>query len=49
MATQRDIPPDFTDDDKAVLFQYLDGMLNSEILYALLHGGHQRSVLTRRC
>ncbi|KAK0459015.1 uncharacterized protein EV420DRAFT_345806 [Desarmillaria tabescens] len=29
---------DFSDDDKAVLFQYLDATLNSRILYALLHG-----------
>ncbi|KAK0446378.1 uncharacterized protein EV420DRAFT_1715793 [Desarmillaria tabescens] len=38
MATQTDIPPDLTDNDKAFLFQYLDAILNSIILYALLHG-----------
>ncbi|PBK67634.1 hypothetical protein ARMSODRAFT_1086129 [Armillaria solidipes] len=38
MATQGDIPSDLTDDDKAVLFRFLDANLNSEVLYALLHG-----------
>ncbi len=44
MATQTDIPSDLTDDDKAVLLQSLDAVLNSGILYALLHGEEQRSV-----
>ncbi len=39
MATQTDIPSDLTDDDKVLIFQYLDTFLNSTILYALLHGG----------
>ncbi|PBK79901.1 hypothetical protein ARMGADRAFT_1092677 [Armillaria gallica] len=38
MATQTDIPSDLTDDDKAQIFQFLDGRLNSAILYMLLHG-----------
>ncbi|PBK70819.1 hypothetical protein ARMSODRAFT_1033678 [Armillaria solidipes] len=38
MVTQTDIPSDLTDDTKASIFQYLDAWLNSEILYALLHG-----------
>ncbi|KAK0446410.1 uncharacterized protein EV420DRAFT_1648086 [Desarmillaria tabescens] len=38
MATQTDIPPDLTDEDKAFIFQYLDANLNNQILYALLHG-----------
>ncbi|SJK98318.1 uncharacterized protein ARMOST_01583 [Armillaria ostoyae] len=38
MATQTDIPPDLTNDDKASVFQILDAQLNSTILYALLHG-----------
>ncbi|KAK0238230.1 hypothetical protein EDD85DRAFT_952409 [Armillaria nabsnona] len=38
MATQGDIPSDLTDDDKALLFRFLNVNLNSEILYALLHG-----------
>ncbi|PBL01653.1 hypothetical protein ARMGADRAFT_1071181 [Armillaria gallica] len=38
MATQTAIPPDLTDDDKAVVFQNLDVILNSRILYALLFG-----------
>ncbi|KAK0219977.1 hypothetical protein IW262DRAFT_992579 [Armillaria fumosa] len=33
-----DIPPDLTNDGKAIIFQYLDAQLNSGILYALLHG-----------
>lgn len=32
------IPPDLTDDDKVYVFQYLDDILNSGILYALLYG-----------
>ncbi len=44
MAAQADIPPDLTDDDKAYLFQYRDGNLNSTILYALLHGVQRRLV-----
>ncbi|KAK0244108.1 hypothetical protein EDD85DRAFT_1017852 [Armillaria nabsnona] len=36
MATQ--IPSDLTDEDKAVVFQYLDASLNSQILCASLHG-----------
>ncbi|PBK70835.1 hypothetical protein ARMSODRAFT_1033739 [Armillaria solidipes] len=38
MAAQTGIPSDFTDDDKAVIFQFLDAELNSTILYALLYG-----------
>ncbi|PBK70855.1 hypothetical protein ARMSODRAFT_1017633 [Armillaria solidipes] len=38
MVTQTDIPSDLTDDDKAIVFQILDGQLNSGILYALLYG-----------
>ncbi|KAK0237989.1 hypothetical protein EDD85DRAFT_564158 [Armillaria nabsnona] len=38
MATQTDIPSDLTDDDKAQIFQFLDGRLNSAILYMSLHG-----------
>ncbi|KAK0480825.1 hypothetical protein IW261DRAFT_1563536 [Armillaria novae-zelandiae] len=38
MATQTDIPPDLSDDDKALLFQSLDVTLNGGIMYALLHG-----------
>ncbi|PBK75007.1 hypothetical protein ARMSODRAFT_1055857 [Armillaria solidipes] len=38
MATQTDIPPDLTVDEKALLFQFLDAELNSGILYALLYG-----------
>ncbi|KAK0458999.1 uncharacterized protein EV420DRAFT_344979 [Desarmillaria tabescens] len=38
MAIQADIPPDLTDEDKALVFQVLDVVLNSQILYALLHG-----------
>ncbi|PBK81685.1 hypothetical protein ARMGADRAFT_1039188 [Armillaria gallica] len=38
MATQTDIPSELTNDDKALVFQILDTWLNSEILYALLHG-----------
>ncbi|PBK70880.1 hypothetical protein ARMSODRAFT_1017656 [Armillaria solidipes] len=38
MAAQTDIPSDLTDDDKALLFQFLDTWLNSGILYALLYG-----------
>ncbi|KAK0186518.1 hypothetical protein F5146DRAFT_1142892 [Armillaria mellea] len=38
MATQTDIPPDLTDDDKAFIFPLLDANLNSQILCALLHG-----------
>lgn len=44
MATQREIPPDLTDDEKSVLFKNLDAVLNSGILYALLHGEERRSV-----
>ncbi|KAK0454034.1 uncharacterized protein EV420DRAFT_616322 [Desarmillaria tabescens] len=35
---QADIPPDLTDENIDFLFQYLDAQLNTEILYALLHG-----------
>ncbi|KAK0219978.1 hypothetical protein IW262DRAFT_1494158 [Armillaria fumosa] len=38
MATQTDIPPDLTNDDKASIFQYNDTQLNAGILYALLLG-----------
>ncbi len=41
MVTQKDIPSDLTDDDKAAMFQDLDGWLNSTIVYALLYGEHQ--------
>ncbi len=44
MAPQTDIPSDLTDDQKAFMFQFLDAELNSEILYALLHGEHRCSV-----
>ncbi len=47
MATQADIPSGFTDDDKALILQYLDANLNSRILYALLHGQQRRSVSWR--
>ncbi|KAK0436637.1 uncharacterized protein EV420DRAFT_1753717 [Desarmillaria tabescens] len=33
-----DIPPDLTDEDKALMVQYLDASLNSQILLASLHG-----------
>ncbi|PBK67751.1 hypothetical protein ARMSODRAFT_1020269 [Armillaria solidipes] len=38
MATQTDIPSYVTDDQKALMFKFLDGQLNSGILYALLYG-----------
>ncbi len=38
MANQADIPSDLTNNDKALIFQILDGYLNSMMLYALLHG-----------
>ncbi|KAK0232334.1 hypothetical protein EDD85DRAFT_793162 [Armillaria nabsnona] len=38
MATQTDIPSDLTDDDKALVFHFIDAVLNSVILYALLDG-----------
>ncbi len=38
MTAQTDIPSDFTDNGKAVVFQILDSELNSTILCALLHG-----------
>ncbi|KAK0454038.1 uncharacterized protein EV420DRAFT_1696592 [Desarmillaria tabescens] len=38
MTARVDIPSDLTDDDKAYCFQLLDANLNSQILYALLHG-----------
>ncbi|KAK0480809.1 hypothetical protein IW261DRAFT_1419147 [Armillaria novae-zelandiae] len=38
MANQADIPSDLTDDDKAYILQSFDTVLNSMILYALLHG-----------
>ncbi|PBK94993.1 hypothetical protein ARMGADRAFT_1029326 [Armillaria gallica] len=38
MLTQADIPPDLSDDDKTLGFQFLDAQLNSMILMALLHG-----------
>ncbi|PBK87354.1 hypothetical protein ARMGADRAFT_1085758 [Armillaria gallica] len=38
MAAQTAILPERTDDDKASIFQSLDAMLNSVILYSLLHG-----------
>ncbi|KAK0232340.1 hypothetical protein EDD85DRAFT_970781 [Armillaria nabsnona] len=38
MAAQTDISTDLTDNDKALLFQFLDSRLNSEILCALLYG-----------
>ncbi|KAK0443381.1 uncharacterized protein EV420DRAFT_1028707 [Desarmillaria tabescens] len=38
MAIQADIPPDLTNEDKALMFQNLDDYLNSQILLALLHG-----------
>ncbi|KAK0436643.1 uncharacterized protein EV420DRAFT_1672178 [Desarmillaria tabescens] len=38
MVTQTDIPPDLTNEDKALVFQSLDASLNTQILYALLHG-----------
>ncbi|KAK0436049.1 uncharacterized protein EV420DRAFT_1673626 [Desarmillaria tabescens] len=38
MATQTDIPPNLTDEDKASIFQVLDAELNSLILTTLLHG-----------
>lgn len=41
MAIQIDIPPDLTDEDKALAFQVNDIVLNSQIFYALLHGGQQ--------
>ncbi len=44
MAAQTAILPERTDDDKASIFQSLDAMLNSGILYSLLHGGKQHSV-----
>ncbi|PBK98817.1 hypothetical protein ARMGADRAFT_1131295 [Armillaria gallica] len=37
MVTQTYIPPDLTDDDKAVLFRFLDAELNATTLYALLY------------
>ncbi len=40
MATQTDILSDLTDDNKAAVFQVLDGWLNSAIFYALLYGEH---------
>ncbi len=44
MSTQADIPSDLTDDDKAIMFQYIDALLNSMILYALLHDEQPRFV-----
>ncbi len=44
MVTQTDIPSDLTDDSKAFLFQTNDAVLNSGILYALLHDEERRSV-----
>ncbi|SJL08640.1 uncharacterized protein ARMOST_12007 [Armillaria ostoyae] len=38
MAAQTAILSDLTDDDKASIFQALDAILNSGILYSLLHG-----------
>ncbi|KAK0220010.1 hypothetical protein IW262DRAFT_1461174 [Armillaria fumosa] len=38
MATQTVILPDLTDDDKAHIFQWLDAILNSTVLYALFNG-----------
>ncbi|PBK94913.1 hypothetical protein ARMGADRAFT_1029257 [Armillaria gallica] len=38
MANQADIPSDLTNDDKALIFQQFDSLLNSMILHALLHG-----------
>ncbi|SJL02380.1 uncharacterized protein ARMOST_05707 [Armillaria ostoyae] len=38
MATKADIPLYLTDEDKAIVFQYLDDFLNSQFLLALLHG-----------
>ncbi|KAK0489586.1 hypothetical protein EDD18DRAFT_1110195 [Armillaria luteobubalina] len=38
MSTQADIPSDLTNNDKAIMFEYLDASLNSMILYVLLHG-----------
>ncbi|KAK0496097.1 hypothetical protein EDD18DRAFT_1463253 [Armillaria luteobubalina] len=38
MATQTDIPPDLTSDDKVLMSQSLDSALNAIILYAQLHG-----------
>ncbi len=38
MSTQADIPSDLTNDTKALIFQVLDGIWNSMMLYALLHG-----------
>ncbi|SJK98367.1 uncharacterized protein ARMOST_01632 [Armillaria ostoyae] len=38
MSTQADIPSDLTDTDKAFIFQGLDAVLNSMILFALLYG-----------
>ncbi len=39
MAAQANIPPDLTDDEKALLLQNLDAYLNSQILGVLMHGG----------
>ncbi|KAK0244113.1 hypothetical protein EDD85DRAFT_977827 [Armillaria nabsnona] len=38
MVTQVDIPSDLTDEHKAFVFRNLDAYLNSQILYASLHG-----------
>ncbi|KAK0479705.1 hypothetical protein IW261DRAFT_1564361 [Armillaria novae-zelandiae] len=38
MAIQTNIPPGLTDEEKASTFQVLDVVLNSQIVYALLHG-----------
>ncbi|KAK0496092.1 hypothetical protein EDD18DRAFT_1390758 [Armillaria luteobubalina] len=38
MATQTDIPPDLTNNDKVFIFQYSDAILNCTILHALLIG-----------
>ncbi|KAK0192217.1 hypothetical protein F5146DRAFT_1189696 [Armillaria mellea] len=38
MAILTNIPSDLTNHDRAFIFQFLDGQLNSTILYALLHG-----------
>ncbi|KAK0496166.1 hypothetical protein EDD18DRAFT_1353830 [Armillaria luteobubalina] len=38
MATQTDIPPYLTNDDKVFIFQFLDARLNSGILNAVLFG-----------
>ncbi|SJL10684.1 uncharacterized protein ARMOST_14075 [Armillaria ostoyae] len=37
-AAQINTPPDLTDNDKAIIFQELDGALNSTMLYSLLCG-----------